>query len=305
MNPGIDYEAGKLSKIRFKLNKTAFIVKTQQLRPDFADEEIVVDTEAKYNNMSKAMSDFNKALFRNNHKSYYSIQDIKYLECYRTIVPIGILHECKGECSEIDVSKAFTSALANITQIPIFNEFDTWKQYNNSNNINELSLYIVKSNKINLFFNKRYCLVYGKYLKDFLEDVDILYYKEPSFIKNVNYSDIVNTLFNTPLSDNEEEDKYIKKTISNVNCGLLGKGVNKSQRSYIFDTPNEAYYYKDLYGGTISVLKKLEIMEELVENPLDAGLNTNHTVANAIETEVRQEILYIKYQEGKTIRKWF
>ena len=225
--PRINYEAGKLSLICLRLNKTSFFVKTQQLRPDFADEEIAVNAEDKFNNMSKAMSDFNKALYKNNYKRYYSIQDIKYLECYRTIVPIGILHECKGECSEIDISKAFTSALANTIQIPIFNEFETWKSYN-SCPINELSLYIVKSDKINLFFNKRYCLVFGQYLKHFLDDCDVLYYKEPSFIRNDNYSEIVNTLFNTPLSDNKEEDKYIKKTISNVNCGLLEKGVNKS-----------------------------------------------------------------------------
>ena len=39
------------------------------------------------------------------------------------------LQEYREECSEIDVSKAFTSALADIAQIPIFNEFDTWKPY--------------------------------------------------------------------------------------------------------------------------------------------------------------------------------
>ena len=79
-------------------------------------------------------------------------------------------------------------------------------------------------------------MVYGKYLKHFIDDVDILEYKDPSMIRDVKYSEIVNTLLDTTLSDNEEEDKYIKKTISNVNCGLLEKGVNKSQRSYIFDT---------------------------------------------------------------------
>jgi hypothetical protein len=43
------------------------------------------------------------------------------------------------------------------------------RRYNKLNNINELSLYIVKNNEINLFFNKRYNLVYGKYLKHFLD----------------------------------------------------------------------------------------------------------------------------------------
>ena len=101
--------------------------------------------------------------------------------------------EC--DCSEIDISKAFTSSLSVIDAIPIFNEFDNWKVYNNTYDIKELSLYKVKSNKINLFFNKRYNIVYGKYLKYFLDDVDILEYKDPAFIKEVQYGDIVKELF--------------------------------------------------------------------------------------------------------------
>ena len=123
-------------------------------------------------------------------------------------------------------------------------------------------------------------------MKYFLKHVDIHYYKEPSFIKEVTYSDIVNNLFNTKLSDNENEDKYIKKTIANVNCGLLEKGINKAQKSFIFDNPDEALYYQKSYGGTISALRKLEIKEELVENPLDAGLDMGTYVAEAKEEDV-------------------
>ena len=83
-------------------------------------------------------------------------------------------------------------------------------------------------------------------------------------------------MFDTRLSDDEGEDKYIKKTISNVNCGLLEKGLNKSQKSFIFDNPDEALYYQKLYGGTLSVLRKLEVTEELVEDPLDKGLDTGN-----------------------------
>ena len=135
----------------------------------------------------------------------------------------------------------------------------------------ELSLYVIKVNKPNLFFNKRYCLVYGKYLKHFLDDVDfnkvennqveILIYTEPSFIKDVDYSKIVTNLFNTHFTDDAELDKFIKKIIANVNCGLLEKAVNKRKSSKIFENAGEALYYQDTYGGTISVLKRRELKE--------------------------------------------
>ena len=221
--PDILDEAGKITRLVIQIVNVAFIIKTQQLRPEIIDGEIVVDNAELYNKMNEAMSEFNFNLFKINHKSYYSSWDILYLNCYKTIVPSGFLQHWCGECSEIDVSKAFTSELANITKIPIFNEFDHWKSWKpcRGYTIDELSLYVVKTNKINLFFNKRYCLVYGKYLKRFLDNVDILYYKEPSFIKDVDYSKTITKLFNTHFTDDVELDKYIKKTISNVNCGLL------------------------------------------------------------------------------------
>ena len=54
--------------------------------------------------------------------------------------------------------------------------------------------------------------------------------------------------------------------------------VNKRRRSKIFENAGEALYYPDNYGGTISVLKRKEAIEELVENPLDAGLGPTPTI---------------------------
>ena len=44
---------------------------------------------------------------------------------------------------EIDVSKAYTSAFCEISEIPIFNEFDAFKPYENEPNL-PLNLYVVK-----------------------------------------------------------------------------------------------------------------------------------------------------------------
>ena len=98
----------------------------------------------------------NRFFFKNNHKSYYSTQDVKILECYRTIVPSGVLVNCsKCALTEIDISKAFTYAFSSIMLIPIFNEFDTWKPWKRcfkSYDIKDLSLYMVKAHNQNLFF---------------------------------------------------------------------------------------------------------------------------------------------------------
>ena len=73
-------------------------------------------------------------------------------------------------------------------------------------------------------FNKRYNLIYGKYLKQINTDkLNILYYKTPSFIHEVNYHDYVKDLWNKNISDEEELDKLIKKSIVNINIGLLEK----------------------------------------------------------------------------------
>ena len=67
-------------------------------------------------------------------------------------------------------------------------------------------------------------------------------------------------------------DKYCKKLIANVNCGLLEKSNNKAQKSKIFKTLSAARYHQGIYRGKISVLKRFteEIVEEV--DPLDFGI---------------------------------
>ena len=134
---------------------------------------------------------------------------------------------------EIDVSKAYTSAFITIDKIPIFNEFDHFKLYRDET-IEDYNMYIVKTHDVSLMFNKQYNLCYGKFLKQ-IKNVDILAYKKPSFIKEVNYKEIVEELYKCDISDIKDEDTYIKKLIANVNFGMLEKGQNTSVKSFIYD----------------------------------------------------------------------
>ena len=74
----------------------------------------------------------------------------------------------------------------------VFLEFDIWRKYDYSKNdfskINALTLYLVKSKRINLFLNRTYNLIYGKFLKKkYAEHVEIIYYTIPSNTYKVDY----------------------------------------------------------------------------------------------------------------------
>jgi hypothetical protein len=164
-DPSIKYEAGRISQIGLMfgcLIRTFVIIRAQQLAVSEHDGECNVPTAEIYNNMTAAMNKFNKSLFKSEHMSYYSKQDVDILDEYRTIVPAGLLQEVDVDVIEIDVSKAFTFAFSQIAEIPIFNEFDCFQQYINEP-IALNNLYIVKVQACNLSFNKTYNLCYGTF----------------------------------------------------------------------------------------------------------------------------------------------
>jgi hypothetical protein len=128
--------------------------------------------------MNQAMMAFNHRIFLNGHKSYYTDLDIDILDEYRTRPLVGNLSTIPADpMAEIDITKAYTSALGSITEIPIFNEFDAFVPYDGSA-VQPLSLYVVRSNG-HALDTSSHGLLYGKYLGD----QEILAYKTPSFYK--------------------------------------------------------------------------------------------------------------------------
>ena len=85
---------------------------------------------------------------------------------------------------ELDVRKAFTKAFIDIKRVPVFSQFDEWKPYKGET-IKNLTLYMVKVDKVSLFFQRTHCPVYGKFLKHLMEtdDITIIYSKHPLHIK--------------------------------------------------------------------------------------------------------------------------
>lgn len=285
--PKIKFQGNRLTDIflNFTCEKHHINIKiqTQHLVKSEFDGVVCVNDENVYNNMNVAMCNFNKALFLNNHKSSYSEKDIEILDEYRTVANCGTFSD-KTEWEniidnivEIDVSKAYTHALSQITEIPIFNIFDNFENYNNQP-IENLSLYIIETDKQNLFLNKKYNLCYGIFLKKIIKhkNIKILAVKTPSFIKQVKYNELIENLYETKISDTPYEDTFIKKQIVNVNIGLLEKSENKSVESFLYTTLDEAEYYRSLYGGTIHTLQQIKMEDELdgnCDDPLDEGLD--------------------------------
>ena len=198
------------------------------------------------------------------------------------------IHELESELAmsscdtlvEIDVSKAYTSAFKQITEVPVFNEFDNFRIYRNEDLL-DYNLYIIKSDKLDLFCNKQYNLCYGKFLKS-LSNYQIIGFKRPSFIKKVDYKTISDELWDTEISSIPAEDTHIKKLIGNVNYGLLEKGQNNRIQSFVYETIDEAKTYQAQYGGTINIIRKYREELQYEHNDLDYRLddvecgNTKH-----------------------------
>ena len=72
--------------------------------------------------------------------------------------------------------------------------------------------------------------MYGQFLELFKDDVEISYYKDPPFIKNVNYSGILKLLFNTHISDNQIEDIHLKKTYCECQLRLIRERHKQSPK---------------------------------------------------------------------------
>ena len=286
--PYIRYRAGQISELKIKFtyksadtrkiirrktqpyniptqtlekDKTiTYTVSTQDLSKDTIERDISTNMEDKYNRIVEAMFNFNKKLFSSSHMSQYDNVDIEILDECRTVVPLGYLDKNidVNELVEIDRTKAFTWAFNQITSIPIFNAFDSWKAWDGTLDINRLSsltLYKVEVLKGNMFFNKKFNIIYGKFLRKMdLTNIKIIYYKIPSYIHKVNYKSIVDELWETQLGDGEDDDKQIKKKIANINFGMLEKSNNTAQRSDIFNSLREACHYQKEHGGRIYAL---------------------------------------------------
>ena len=75
-----------------------------------------------------------------------------------------------------------------------------------------------------------------------------------------------------PISDNKDDDNYIKKLIANVNFGLLEKSQNRQQKTFLFDDLSELKHDQSQYGGHLNIISKIEQIHTQPNDPLDKDI---------------------------------
>ena len=141
----------------------------------------------------------------------------------------------------------------------VFSEFDIWRPYDETHELKDWTMYYVETFEANMFFNKRFNIPYGYFLKKLISNgvkVKIHYYKEPSFINKIDYNKLIEELWATKISDDVDEDKQTKKKIANIIFGMLEKSTNTAQRSHIFNSLREACHYQRENGGRIYAIQE-------------------------------------------------
>ena len=166
---------GNVSSLKVKFNKLILNIRSQSLIDCAVDNCIDSNSADMFNKVNEAFFNFNKGMFNPNHKSYYNNDDLKIFSMAHSIAPSGYFEsiiEGKDTHIELDRRKAYTKSTIDIVEVPVFSEFDICLKYdynkNYFNKMNALTLYVVKSKVINLFFNRTYNLIYGKFLNNML-----------------------------------------------------------------------------------------------------------------------------------------
>ena len=87
------------------------------------------------------------------------------------------------------------------------------------------------------------------------------------------------------FDDDEVKNKKIKKMIFNINIGLLEKQSNTVRKSFVFNKMVDAFYYQEIYGGTINVISQFERDEEDELGCRDIISQEKHYVLNISDTK--------------------
>ena len=220
-----------------------------------------------------------------------------------------------NERCSIDKRKAFTHAGGQSVKIPVFKEFDVWKPNElkcDFRTLGNYTLYVVQACQGNVFFNKKYNLVYGMHLKELVKRgvaMKMLSYKMPSHIHKVKYKKAIDRLLETNISDDENdeiENKKNPKTILNIIWGLMEKGFHTKTVSRMFNNLKEALNHRDKYGGKIYVLDdvKNELHQEWEELKDGWSIETNEYGNYFINEDgnivITSDPFECKSEDGKT-----
>lgn len=268
-------EGGYIPKVNFhtQLYRLSLIVNKLRVQILPADNDpqygqlINFDNLEEYKQYEKAFEEFYQSIIKKEYLSDYH-PSVLEIENYYKINPImGYFNDYSPiPQNTIDENKAYTECLMSIKNIPIFNYFDIYKDYNNEP-IEDLTYYIIEvldnDERTSILFNDKYSRVFGYVLKQIKVNYKILYFRTPLNVEEVNFQNPVNELYSKPVNS------QIKKAIVNIITGLLEKKQNKGELYKIFEDYNEANYYSIKYDGKLLPLIQEECEKKIKYDPFD------------------------------------
>ena len=86
----------------------------------------------------------------------------------------------------------------------------------------------------------------------------ILWYKQSSIIYKIDYKKLIDELYATKISDDEDFNKQNQKKLRNISVGILEKSHNTNQRSSTFTSLKETCYYQSIYGGKVYIISEYQ-----------------------------------------------
>lgn len=241
----------KLNKITFEIDGIIINIIPADNTSISNGQDVYYANIEDYKNYEEANTKFYNGLFNPEHLSKYHPSIIDIEKEYPINNMVGIFNEntnTKIKYNAVDEHKAYTQCFMSIKQIPIFSYFDVYEKYNGEE-IEDLTYYIIKVLDDNIeskmLFGSIIARTYGYVLKQTRCKYEIKQFRKPYKIIDVNYEDNVKELFN-----NDKLDEGMKKAISNINSGMLEKGINKMSVSKIFNSYDEAHSYFIKYNGS-------------------------------------------------------
>ena len=212
-------------------------------------------------------------------------------------------------CIEFDVSRAYTSFLAEIKHVPVFSVFDEVRPVLESAALEPLAFYLVRVAVLDgVLFPQRYDFVPGAtviYARSCGIDVELLGVARPCRLVSTNGAAVLQDLY----EDGEASDQA-RKDVANIAYGLSNKGRNRKQIASCFLDEAEAKahggYLKQLGPGFIAVKQGTKDLTEgylpvgrLVLDAMRRRLHATAMVLGGDAIGVKTDAVFVRAEHGE------
>lgn len=248
---GVLFENGIQPSVRMNKNVVSsismtFVVAGEKIRmrirhsvedEDVGDANLIVETEDEFQKADELRNNLELALFTRKTMSYYHESVMEIEEVFR-VYPLCVRFSSKvrNDLVALDKHKAYSDILMRIKKVPVFDLFDVYETYDGKK-IENLNMYIVKHNHP-YFFKENISRCYGFVLVELAKlsdfEFEILLFKRPMKVVDVDYSAELNAIYNSDLP------KHLKKDICNITIGKLKKMRDEPCKTTIFNSIIEA-----------------------------------------------------------------